>query len=304
MRNNITLIILFTLLIFSCTPEINIKKHYHSSGNLKQISFYDSKGNIDSLKSYYDSTKITNYIKNFRKKKYDSVVFYYKNGNIFKMGKQTFEGLKFGNWIRYTKEGYKSDIREYFIVKGENIINRRFYLNRKGDTTWYGRKFNTYDQIEFRKDTTDSRNSIMVSFNFYHGDTINLNEPFAANVICGSPLMRKHNSEIMMLLAKENNNYNNTFSNENEVKLDTFKNIKFDKNNIDNFTGEDKQYVAVFGRWFKTSGEKTLRGYMKEYATFLNENGDTLKGERKVYFEKKIYVKDTINPDRPDRADL
>lgn len=289
-----SIIVLIVILFFSCKSESNNKKYYYPSGNLKQISFY-ANNNIDSLKSYYDSIKEVNYIKTIRKKNYDSVIFYYKNGNVFKTGKQTFNGLKFGNWTRYTIEGYKSDIREYFIVKDKSIINRRFYLNKKGDTTWYGRKFNTYDQIEFKSDTTESRNSIMIPFDFYQGDTISLNEPFAASVRCNSPLGREFNSQIIMFLAKENANFNKDFSNDKEVKLDTFLNLNFDKNNVGNFPeGTNKNYVVAFGRWFKTPGNKIIRGFMKEYWTFPDENKDTLKAERKIYFEKMIYVKDTI----------
>ena len=290
-----SIIVLVVILFFSCKSESNTKKYYYPSGNLKQISFYNNDNSIDSLKSYYDSIKEVNYIKTIRKNDYDSVIFYYKNGNVFKTGKQTFKGLKFDDWDRYTREGKKSDVREYFIVKDESIINRRFYFNRKGDTTWYGRKFNTYDQIEFKNDTTESRNSIMIPFDFYQGDTINLNEPFAASVRCNSPLGREYNSQIMMFLAKESANFNKDFSNENEVKLDTFLNLNFDKTNVENFPeGTNKNYVVAFGRWFKTPGNKIIRGFMKEYWTLSDKNNDTLKAERKVYFEKNIYVKDTV----------
>ncbi len=293
MRTSILMIVI--VLFCSCKKELNTKKYFYPSGNLKQISFYNSNNRIDSLKSYYDSIEEVNYITSIRKKDYDSIIFYYKNGNVFKTGKQTFEGLKFGNWNRYTKESVKSDVREYFIIKGKSLINRRFYLNKEGDTTWYGRKFNTYNQIEFKSDTTESRNSIMIPFDFYQGDTISLDEPFAASVRCNSPLGREFNSEIMMFLAKENSNFNDDFSNEHEVKLDTFFNLNIDEENIKNFPeGTNKNYVVVFGRWFKTPGDKVLRGYMKEYWTKLDDDKDTLELERKVYFEKKIYVKDTL----------
>jgi hypothetical protein len=286
--------IVFLLFIVSCKSELKQDKDYYPSGNIKKERFYDTNLELDSLKFYYDSIKKITFSKSIRKNEYDSIVFYYKNGNVFKTGKQTYNALKFGNWIRYTKEGYTSDIREYFIINDNSILNRNFYLDNKGDTTWYGRKFNTYDQVEFRKDTFDYRNSIMVLFDFYNRDTISLKEPFAASVRCGTPLMRDKNSEIMMLLAKEKYNFNKYFSNEIEVKLDTFKNLKYDKDNVSNFQGVDKEYVAVFGRWFKKPGKKTLRGYMLEYASFLGDKGDTLKGERRVYFEKTIYVKDTL----------
>ncbi|CAM1363672.1 hypothetical protein TSEDIMI_220034 [Tenacibaculum sediminilitoris] len=289
MKNNIIVIILIFLIYYSCNLDDKLNKAYYPSGNLKFIEYLGDAKKLDSSYWYYDNSKKVLKTKVLRRLSYDSIIHYYKNGNTFNTGKETFDGLKFGNWTRYTKEGYKSDIREYFIIKNKSIINRRFYFNKQGDTVWYGRKFNRYDQNEYRRDTTPSRNSIMVFFDFYHGDTISLKEPFASSVRCGTPLLREYNSEITMLLAKEDDNFNERFSNENEVKLDTFRNIKYDKDNIDNFTGPDKQYVAVFGRWFKTPGEKTLRGYMLEHA-----KNDSVSLERRVYFEKKIYVKDTI----------
>lgn len=290
------LILLGLVFIYSCTSKNLSKKDYYASGNVKLIQYYNTSKKLDSSLLYYDSIKPILKRRIIRKTTYDSVIFYYKNGVVFKTGKQNFNSLKFGSWIRSTKEGYKSDIREYFIIKDENIINRRFYLNQKGDTVWYGRKFNTYDQAEFKGDTTSSRNSIMIPFDIYHSDTIRLNEPFAAAVRCNSPLMREHNSQIIMLLAKEDANFDKFFSNEDKVKLDTFYNLNRDKTNAINFSpNANKNYIAVFGRWFKTPGKKTLRGYMLEYATFLDkETKDTLKGERKVYFEKEIYVKDSI----------
>ena len=294
--------ILFIFLIFSlffaCKRNNNeISKEYFDSGNLKYIEFFDQ-DSTRVISRYYDSKNQKIISNTYVKNDYDSIIYYYDNGEIFKEGKQNKLGLKFGNWNRYNKSGLLSDIREYFILKGKSILNRKFFLNKEGDTTWYGREFNRYDQDEFRADTMTSRNSTMNLFDFYHSnkDTIIIGEPFAASVRYNSPLARNYNSEIMMLLAKEKSNFNQDFSNEKNVVLDTFPNLKYDKVNQNNFQkGTSLEYVAVFGRWFDTPGKKILRGYVREYFEREPTKEDSIiKGETRVYFEKEIYVKDTI----------
>ncbi len=280
--------------VISCSDD-NSNKKFYESGNLK-TQYYLEYNDTIKIEHYYDEDglKIFKEIKGYQNN--DSIKVFYKNGNLFKKGIVTKEGVKKGNWLRYTKEGFLSDIREYYVIKDKSIINRQFFLTKKGDTTWYAKKFNTYDQEDFKGDTLSSRNSTMNLFDFYSKDTIMISEPFSASIRCNSPLARKYNSEIIMLIAKEESNFNENFSNVNEVVLDTFLNLKHDTKNQVNFPeGTNHQYVAVFGRWFKTPGEKILRGYMKEY--FERDptiNDSIIKGERKVYFEKRIYVKDTL----------
>ncbi len=186
----------------------------------------------------------------------------------------------------------------------------KFYLTKKGDTAWYAKKFNSYKQKEFVDDTLSSRNSNMTLFNIQSEDTISINEPFAAYVSHFTPLLRSKNSEIVMYLGKEGDNFNDNFSNEDQVKLDTFPNLKLDTTNKTNFerSGHEEQYTAVFGRWFKTPGEKILRGYMKEFfERDPTEDDSIIKGEHRVYFEKKIFVKDTVSVidfSKPQKKDL
>ncbi len=289
-------IFIFFFLCHSCVHnnEQETQKNYYSSGNIKLEKIYEN-NNLKLMKYYYDlgDRRLKKIV--YRKGDYDSIINYYKNQNIYQKGNQNFKGLKYGNWYKYTKEGYLSVAREYFIIKNKSILNRTFYYNKKGDTVWYAKEFNRYNQEEFASDTLTYRNSTMILFNFYpNKDTINIGEPFAASVRCNSPLARNYNSEIEMLLAKEDANYNKEFSNENEVKFDTFPNLLYDGVNREYFPNANPRYVAVFGRWFDTPGKKILRGYMREYFSRKPTATDSIiKGERKVYFEKTIFVKDT-----------
>ncbi len=281
----------------SCNDN-NSNKEFYESGNLK-TKYYLKHNDTVKIEHFYDEdgSKILKEVEGF--KSFDSIKYFYQNGNTFKKGVVTKKGLKKGNWFRYTKEGLLSDIREYFIINDESIINRKFYFTKEGDTAWYASKFNRYDQKEFSNDTLKlaSRNSNMTIFKFQSKDTITLNEPFAAYVIHNSPLLRNYNSETMVLMAKEDFNFNEDFSNEREVKLDTFVNVNHDKTNKPIFEnkGFELNYVVVFGRWFSTPGEKIIRGYTREYfEREPTENDDNVRGEYKVYFEKRIYVKDTL----------
>lgn len=294
--NNFYRLIIISIVLVSCNNQY---KEFYDSGNLK-TKYYLKNNDTVKIEHFYDekNLKILKEIKGFEE--CDSVKYFYKNNNIFKKGIVDKNGLKKGNWFRYTKEGYLSDVREYMIIKEESIINRKFYFTKEGDTAWYRQKFNLYNQKEFINDTLKlvSKNSDMTIFKFQSKDTISLSEPFAAYVSHYTPSLRKYNSESMVLMAKDKLNFNEYFSNENEVKLDTFRCVKYDKINRPNFetTGLELNYVVVFGRWFKTPGEKLLRGYMREYfEREPTEDDDSIKGEYRVYFEKEIYVKDTIN---------
>jgi len=295
------LLIIISIANYSCSNSLkqNVEKGYFPSGNIEYEKIYSKKNVLKEAKYYYDTIGKKIKKKYHRKKEYDSVFLYYKNGIVYEEGKQKNNGLKYGNWNRYTIDSFLSDTREYFIIKNESILNRKFYYNKQEDTVWYAKKFNRYNQEEFLKDTLNYRNSTMNLFDFYHSDTIFINEPFTASIRCNSPLAREYNSEIMMLLAKETANFNENFSNESEVKLDTFYSLNIDETNRVNFPDANFNYVAVFGRWFKSPGEKLLRGYMREYfERNPTENDSIVRGERRVYFEKKIFVKDTL-PARP-----
>jgi len=246
---------------------------------------------------YYQNLKKV-WRKEFRKNGYDSIVEYYKNGNVYRTGKLDINSQRFGNWYLYTLEGKLSQTIEFFVINKKSITNRFWYFNKAGDTIWYAGKFNRFDQKEFEKDTIGPRASTMIDFVFYTKDTISLDEPYLVSVICNSPIARKYNSEIKMLLAKEDYNFNKDFSNESEVKLDTFFNLTRDIKNRGNFTYREKPeskypYIVAFGRWFDSPGKKILRGYMSEYFNRNKKAKNYAFSERRVYFEKEIFVKDT-----------
>jgi len=270
---NLLLIIFSLSTILSCTNK--------KTGKLtdETFEFYP----IDSSKVYKKSVKKT---------EYDSVFFYYKNGNIFKKGKSKKNGKPFGIWNLYSKNGKLREIREWFVINKHSRINRVWFLNKKGDTISWRNQDSIFKQEEFINDTLGIRST---SYNViqFRKDTIEFNESMKAYAYLGSPVIREKNSQLIVLIGKSKNNFNSNFSNENEVKLDTFYNLTIDKANQKWFKNVEQKYFTVFGYYFKSPGEKTIRGYMLEYAVGNFENGiDSMTS--KTYFEKLIYVKDSI----------
>jgi hypothetical protein len=288
--------ILISFLIISCTSE-HIVKEYYNSGNLKTLKTFDEDNNLVIVKKYYDLPDNKIFSANFIKSKYDSIVYYYNNGGVFTTGKQDKSGKLFGKWNRYTRENFLSDTREFFITNKESNLNQLWYYNKKGDTLYYGNnKFNIYNQREFKTDRSDIKRSIFVRFKFSpNGDTLSIASPLRAIAYDNFPILGK-SSECYIVLAKEKFNFNKDFSNETETKLDTFHCLEKDKLNEKNYPNMDKKYSVAFGRWFDTPGRKILRGYMVEYRKRKPTPDDSIvKQERRTYFEKIIYVKDTVN---------
>jgi len=270
---NLLLIIFLVSTISSCTN--------HKNGKLtnETLEFYPT-----------DSNQI--YRKLVMKTEFDSVFYYYKNGNIFKKGKSRKNGKPFGIWNLYSENSELREIREWFVINGHSRINRVWFLNKKGDTISRRNEDSIFKQKEFINDTLGIR---YTSYNVisFKKDTVEFNEPMRAIAYLGSPLINEKNSQLMVLIGKSKNNFNSDFSNETEVKLDTFYNLTIDKVNQKWFKNVNQKYFTTFGYYFESPGEKTIKGYMLEYAVgdFENEMDSVTS---KTYFEKLIYVKDSI----------
>ena len=274
MKNYFYLILLF-LCFIACKQDRNLE-----TPNV-EIKHYEKKPDQIFKKTIHNSD-------------FDSVYFYYDDGQVFKRGKQWKSGKEFGIWNYYDRTQNLREIREYFTVNNKTKINRVWFLNKKGDTLAMRYEDSVFKQSEFINDTLGFRYTTYNSF-IFNKDTISLSEPIRAHAFCGSPLLRENNSKIKVYLAKEKINYNSDFSNENEVKFDVFYDLSKDSINQKWYPNEDFSYLAVFGRWFDTPGEKMLRGYMIEYSygPFDDIKLDSAKAQP-IYFEKKIFVRDTI----------
>lgn len=297
------LIMTFILLtIASCGDHEQVIKEFYPSGNVRLEKHYDKGNWLEQTLNFYDAPGSKIFKSIYHKVDFDSVVYYYDNGKIFKTGLQDKTGKSFGKWNYYTREGFLSNTKEFFIVNNSfgkgDILNQVWYYDRKGDTMFYGNnKFNIFKQKEFEGESAGEKTSIFVRF-FYDpsGDTLSIAQPLKGIAEDGYPFWEKKNSESYIVLAKEKFNFNKDFSNEKEVKLDTFYCLEKDKVNKGVMAKANQRHTVVFGRWFDTPGKKILRGYMvEEYKRKSTTDDSIVRKTRRTYFEKEIFVKDTVD---------
>lgn len=120
---------------------------------------------------YYENG--TEYKKIVHLKNFDSVYYYYRNGNVFKNGEQLNEEQKRGKWLLYDQESNLREIREWFPFEGSYILNR------------------VWQQKEFINDTVGRRASTF-DVVYFNRDTIELNEPIRGYVEIFSNLSNKN----------------------------------------------------------------------------------------------------------------
>ncbi len=252
-------------------------KEYYSNGNLKLLHSYKNGKLIDSSLFYDEkiSSKI-DFIRYYNNDSIKEIVF--ENGVIQKEGFINKENIAVGKWNFYNEKGLLDIIREYKIINGEQYLNQSWYLNGKGDTI-YGGNFSKIDIVK---------------------DTISLLEPFRAVAYLYVPLFEEENSQAIVCLPYEDEvNFDENFANDGKIRLDTFFNLKRDIKNKQWFPNNNPNYTVVFGKKFKTSGKKIIRGYILEY--YENNKDIIRREERKIYFEKEVYVK---NDNLPSPANL
>lgn len=249
----------------------------------------------EKLEFYPDNENLT-FKKRVILENSDSLFYYYRNRQIFKKGKILKNGKPFGIWNLYSNDGKLREIREWFVVDGHSRINRAWFLNKKGDTLAWRYQDSIFKQKEFVNDTLGTRATDYNVF-IFNKDTIYLNEPIRGVVYCKSRRIRDYDSQIRVFLHSESENFSSPFPNDSLIRVGHFENLKIDTINQKWFPDIDPErygHVATFGSWFKNPGKKLLRGYMEEYSygPFKEKEIDSMVA--KVYFEKIIYVKDTI----------
>ncbi|WP_298537804.1 hypothetical protein [uncultured Algibacter sp.] len=243
-------------------------KEYYTNGNLKLLHNYKNGRLVDSSLFYNEKTSLKiDYIRYYSNDGIKEVVF--DNGVLLKEGFVNDKNIGIGKWKFYNKKGLLEIVREYKIINNEQYLNQSWSFNKKGDTV-YGGNFCKIDVVK---------------------DTISLLEPFRAVAYLYVPLFENANSEATVCLPyDENVNFDKNFSNDGKIQIDTFYNLKKDIKNQQWFPNNNPNYTVVFGKKFKTSGKKIIRGYVLEF--YENNNDSINREERKIYFEKEVYVKD------------
>ena len=274
MKKNLLIIFILAFTIIACKEKSSEKKRNET------IEYYSN-----------NSKKV--FKKIVHKAEFDSVYHFYDNGVLFKKGKQYEENQKFGIWELYDRNSHLREIREWFVIKGKSQINRAWFLSKNGDTLAWRKENNIFRQKEFENDTLGFRSTNYNTFHFLTKDTINISDYYFAFANCGSPKLRDYNSKVK-IIVDNTNSVNKDFSNLNSVELDTFYYARIDTIHKSDFNNYDLDKVVAFSGKYKTTGHKTIRGYLIEYTDeYPIENGEKAKAETKTYFEKNIYVKDS-----------
>ncbi|WP_281989689.1 hypothetical protein [Aquimarina aggregata] len=287
----ISIVVVF--LFFSCD---NIKREYYTNGSLKSEYYELEEGIYDgTFKNYYESGNIKSIAKFNKGKLSDTVFNFYDdqdkkikflriysdsiclkqveyNKNDFIKGEGyvcTDKMLRNGKWKFFKESGRIDFIREYKLIDNKQYLNQIWYLNKEGDTLYTPSK---YFEVQLIK------------------DTITVGEAVLGAVIMKSPFFKKEASAIRVFLpSEEEKNFVFDFSNEREIKLDTFYNLIADKKNQKNFEGFSKPYTTAFGkRLKKITGKYNLRGIIEE--SYIES--DSLLKATKMYFDIPIYIKD------------
>jgi len=280
MRKNLLIIFILTFTIIACKENLT---------EIKQN---------ETIEYYKNNPKVV-FKRTVHLADFDSVYFFYDDGILFKKGKQYRENQKIGKWELYDRDSDLREIREWFTIKGKSQANRAWNFNKKGDTIAWRTEDSIYKQTEFINDTIFFRNTIYDVI-FFNRDTIKLNEPIRGYVQIFSSVIRDQPSNIRAFIAKDSTNYNYDFSNDKEVNLAKFNDLTIDtKNQKWAGNGTDFSKLAFIGLRFDSVGDKYLRGYYQQYSFgpfSKDKNGqkvDSIIGH-KIYFEKKLYVKDSI----------
>lgn len=287
--------IVIVMFFFSCN---NIQTEFYKNGRLKAEYYlqdgvlhgdyfqYDmegkliahhiyTKGKRSDSSIYYSENKIK-YIDYYHDERVYYQKHFYPNGKIKKEGNLLKAGFPIGNWRYYNTEGNLMEIKELKNIQEEPYLNRHWYFDGNGDT--------------------------LKNKGFYYdlslvADTISIDEPVVGIVDLTNPVHKDQRVTIKVIVPKDYSiNFNNDFSNIQMVEKDTTYNLNIEKDYKDQagLSGNYERSV-IFGRYYDTPGIKSFRGIIIEYPHHDENLTSSLEYfEYIYYFDKKIYVKDTV----------
>jgi len=250
-------------------------KEYFENEKLKEIHYFQKGINIDSSLYYFhsNSKERLNQVRYWS----DSTSFikiYNKNGVKLREGNVINEDVNFriGKW-KFFKRDYIDSIVEYKTINNKSYVNQ-FWLIHKNIDTLVG-KGNYYD--------------------IYLKDTISLGEIAKVHVFLIQSLFN-YNSDIEIILPKDDLLLNDDYSNLFEIETVTFPSLKNDGIPHPDIPNELKplNHDAEFGLKYDSSGKKRIRGVIIEYINDAKYSDSLRKKERRLFFDKTFFINDTI----------
>ncbi len=162
----------------------------------------------------------------------------------------SYKGLKVKKWRYYSPDGKIEKVFEYLNVKGKQYTNQGWHFDRKGDTI---KQYGNYFDLKINSGIIDINDPLIIDFKY-------------------KPILALNSNVIVCISTK----INDDFSNINEIQLDT---IWVHDNDLKGL----KLY-------FSESGQKNLRGFVKEYCQKKFNAKDEGLTERYLYFNIPITV--------------
>ncbi|MEM8765638.1 MAG: hypothetical protein AAGD88_17620 [Bacteroidota bacterium] len=246
------------------------KTFYEKNGVLKKKDFFTD-SQMDSSVYYFEGDeKRIREIWSYDKNEIE-VLRYNSKGQLTKRGKtlKKKSTFKIGKW-KYSDHDTKMDsIVEYINLNGKSYPNQIWVMTSEGDTI-YGR--GNY-------------------FDIYKKDTVPVKEVARVQFILMEPSLNI-NSEVLIVVPKEDEKLNPDFSNIFEIERDTLFSMKNDgilRQNIPDETPVN--HIVEFGIQFEKAGKRRIRGVLIEY--FQSKNNDFKSDsliERRLYFSDSILV--------------
>lgn len=258
--------IMFQSIFLSCAKKKNEMKtkHFISNNHKDSSRFYSEKGSHISTIVYKENKKLIKY--------------FYEDGTIETKGTLSEDSIPIGKWQYYDKLGDLTEIKEFLKIEKQPFLNQNWTLDSKGGIN---KKRSNYFEVIMEK------------------DTILLSEPIKVKVDLIAPFFKENNSSIMVIVAKDYSiDFNDDFSNANEVIMDTTFNLNIEKDMRKALGLEsDFRRTSIFGKYFNDIGLQKLRGIIVEYYYTENTVPDSLGNnyyEKVQYFELPVYVQDTV----------
>lgn len=276
-------------MLLSCSTSKK-EKEYYANGNLKYEVTINNDDYNGEYKEYYEDGTLRikgNFVNNLKQGLFTE--YYKSNGRLLKtetlwksdtsyfqkdIGKSDNilsegplqDNKKVGKWKYYDNDkGYIKEIREFFIIKGSTYLNQNWLLNEEQDTLLKG---NHYKMMS--SDTLDYEQQRVYFF---------LKQPYFS-----------YDSNLIVLIPRNDDELEDDFSNENIIKWDTIDNLANRFRNQEKYG--DRNHDVVFDLDYLSVGKKRLRGILVEKQNIKTDTSNYEFVTRNIYFDKEFYIEE------------